>query len=48
MTDWAKLHAPTLADFEVLAEEAYARLPEEFRAGLDRYFNRLEQATTSH
>jgi predicted Zn-dependent protease with MMP-like domain len=25
------LHAPTLDDFAVLAEQAYARLPEEFR-----------------
>ncbi len=28
----AALKAPTLADFELLADEAYARLPEEFRA----------------
>jgi predicted Zn-dependent protease with MMP-like domain len=32
MTDWTHLHAPSLADFEALAEAAYARLPEEFRA----------------
>jgi len=32
MIDWASLHAPSLADFEALAEAAYARLPEEFRA----------------
>lgn len=31
MTDWAKLQAPSLADFERLAEEAFARLPENFR-----------------
>jgi predicted Zn-dependent protease with MMP-like domain len=32
MIDWASLHAPSLADFEALAEAAYARLPEELRA----------------
>jgi len=32
MIDWASLHAPSLADFEALAEAAFARLPEEFRA----------------
>jgi predicted Zn-dependent protease with MMP-like domain len=31
MTDLASLSAPTLADFERLAEEAFARLPEGFR-----------------
>jgi predicted Zn-dependent protease with MMP-like domain len=30
-TPWANLHAPTLADLEILAHEAYERLPEEFR-----------------
>jgi predicted Zn-dependent protease with MMP-like domain len=30
-TDLANLQAPTLADFEMLAGEAYERLPEEFR-----------------
>ena len=29
--DWRKLAAPSLADIEVLAAEAYARLPERFR-----------------
>ncbi|MCG7394598.1 metallopeptidase family protein [Microvirga sp. ACRRW] len=42
MTDWAKLHAPTLADFEALAEEAYARLPEEFRALCEGVVIRVE------
>ncbi len=31
MTDWASLHAPSLADFEILAHDAYERLPQEFR-----------------
>ncbi len=31
MTDWASLQAPSLAEFERLAEEAFARLPEDFR-----------------
>jgi len=31
MTDLANLHAPTLADLEKLAYEAYERLPEAFR-----------------
>jgi predicted Zn-dependent protease with MMP-like domain len=31
MTDWSSLAAPSLADFEHLAEEAFARLPEGFR-----------------
>ncbi|MFD1703856.1 metallopeptidase family protein [Methylopila henanensis] len=30
--DWAALAAPDLAEFERLAEQAYARLPEAFRA----------------
>ena len=30
--DWASAQAPTLADIEALADAAYARLPEEFRA----------------
>lgn len=30
--DWAKAAAPDLAAFERLADEAYARLPDEFRA----------------
>ena len=29
--DWRKLAAPSLADIEALAAEAYARLPEHFR-----------------
>jgi predicted Zn-dependent protease with MMP-like domain len=31
-TDWTDLQAPSLADFEVLAEAAFKTLPEQFRA----------------
>ena len=31
MTDWATLQAPSLAEFERLAEDAFTRLPEAFR-----------------
>lgn len=31
-TEWSSLAAPSLADFELLAETAFARLPENFRA----------------
>lgn len=31
MADWSSLAAPTLADFERLAEDAFARLPEALR-----------------
>ena len=31
MTDWSNLQAPSLADLERLAEEAFARLPDAFR-----------------
>ncbi len=31
MIDWASLEAPSLADIERLAEEAFARLPDDFR-----------------
>jgi predicted Zn-dependent protease with MMP-like domain len=30
--DWKETRAPSLADFERLADEAFARLPEHFRA----------------
>jgi len=30
--DWSRLSSPTLADLEALAEDAFARLPEDFRA----------------
>ena len=31
MTDWSNLQAPTLAEFERIADEAFARMPEGFR-----------------
>ena len=31
MADWSALQAPTLAELEAMAHEAYDRLPEEFR-----------------
>lgn len=31
-TDWSKLEAPSLAEFETIADAAYRRLPERFRA----------------
>jgi predicted Zn-dependent protease with MMP-like domain len=40
--DWAAASAPTLAEFERMAEEAYARLPEEFRALCDGLVIRIE------
>lgn len=30
--DWARCYSPALAEFEALAREAYARLPDSFRA----------------
>jgi predicted Zn-dependent protease with MMP-like domain len=32
MTDWNKLEAPSLAEFEAIAAHAYRRLPARFRA----------------
>lgn len=32
MADWSKLEAPSLAEFEAIAEQAYSRLPSRFRA----------------
>jgi len=32
MTSWTSLQAPSLDDFELLAREAFASLPKEFRA----------------
>ena len=42
MTHWTNLHAPSLADLEILAETAYARLPEEFRALCEGVVIRVE------
>ena len=40
--DWSARAAPSLADFERLAEAAYAELPEEFRALCEGLVIRLE------
>ncbi len=40
--DWSGTAAPSLADFERMAEHAYARLPEEFRALCDGLVIRVE------
>jgi predicted Zn-dependent protease with MMP-like domain len=42
MTDWSSLAAPSLADFEHLAEEAFARLPEGFRQLCEGVIIRVE------
>ncbi|HLM39148.1 MAG TPA: metallopeptidase family protein [Microvirga sp.] len=42
MPDWAALHAPSLADLEALAQEAYERLPEGFRQLCDGLVVRVE------
>ncbi len=40
--DWQNLKAPSLDEFERLAAEAYARLPEKFRALCDAVIIRVE------
>ena len=54
---WASLQAPSLADFERLAEIAYARLPARFRGYLNLFLYRKSNpnspfssrsATTDH
>ncbi|MBL0403486.1 metallopeptidase family protein [Microvirga aerilata] len=42
MTTWADFHAPSIDDVEALAEAAYARLPEEFRALCEGVVIRVE------
>lgn len=44
--DWLKRGAPSLAEMEVMAEEAYARLPEEFRALCGNLVIRVEDFPT--
>lgn len=46
MTDFASFKAPTLADFERMAEEAWARLPEEFRALTGHVILKIEDFPT--
>jgi predicted Zn-dependent protease with MMP-like domain len=40
--DWASAQAPSLADFDRLAEEAFARLPADFRRLCDGVVIRVE------
>ena len=42
MTDLATLQAPSLDDMEALAQDAYARLPAEFRALCEGVVIRVE------
>jgi predicted Zn-dependent protease with MMP-like domain len=42
LTNWASLKAPSLAEFEQLAEEAFARLPAKFRRLCDGVAIRVE------
>jgi len=40
--DWRTIKAPSLADFELIARDAFARLPEEFRARCEGLVIRVE------
>ena len=40
--DWNNLRAPSLADFERMADEAFVRLPESFRARCEGLVIRIE------
>jgi predicted Zn-dependent protease with MMP-like domain len=42
MTEWSGLAAPSLADFERLADDAFARLPESFRRLCEGVVIRIE------
>jgi predicted Zn-dependent protease with MMP-like domain len=44
--DWSKLEAPTLAEFEAIAQEAYRRLPSRFRALTGELLIRIEDFST--
>ncbi|MGE3528151.1 MAG: metallopeptidase family protein [Methyloceanibacter sp.] len=46
MTDWNKLEAPSLAELEVIAGRAYARLPSRFRALTSELLIRIEEFAT--
>jgi predicted Zn-dependent protease with MMP-like domain len=46
MTDWNELEAPDLAEFEVIAGKAYARLPPRFRAFTSELLIRVEDFAT--
>jgi predicted Zn-dependent protease with MMP-like domain len=43
MTDWNRLEAPALAELEVIAADAYARLPSRFRALTSELIIRVEE-----
>jgi len=45
-TDWSKLEAPSLAEFEAIADAAYRRLPGRFRALTDELLIRVEDFPT--
>jgi predicted Zn-dependent protease with MMP-like domain len=45
-TDWSKLEAPNLAEFEVIADAAYRRLPGRFRALTGDLLIRVEDFPT--
>ena len=45
-TDWSKLEAPNLAEFEAIADAAYRRLPERFRALTGDLLIRIEDFST--
>jgi predicted Zn-dependent protease with MMP-like domain len=46
MNDWSTREAPTLAEFEEIAEHAYARLPPRFRALTGDLLIRIEDFPT--
>jgi predicted Zn-dependent protease with MMP-like domain len=46
MTDWSKLQAPSLAEFEAIADAAYRRLPARFRDRCGEIVIRIEDFPT--
>src|SRR5262245_41697498 len=45
-TDWNRLEAPSLAEFETIADTAYRRLPQHFRALTKELLIRIEDFPT--
>jgi predicted Zn-dependent protease with MMP-like domain len=45
-TDWNRLEAPSLAEFETIADAAYQRLPQRFRALANELLIRIEDFPT--
>ena len=45
-TDWNRLEAPSLAEFETIADAAYRRLPQRFRALTKELLIRIEDFPT--